>query len=239
MRSRDAVDTEQQPEETDTTGVGERGPRQRHRVTVLVAASVALVFVGLAAFAFGRLSTFVTTTPTDTSVEAGFARDMQVHHQQGAELATMVRELTDDPELRLLAYDIAATQTQQSGQMYGWLRAWGLSQAGSEPSMAWMMQPASDGSSPEHDSMGAAGDTMAMPGLATPEQIAQLNAATGVAAERIFLELMMAHHQGAVDMANAVTERTSNTVVLELAGAIIESQTAEMQVMEQMLAERE
>ena len=212
--------------------------RRGQRIAVLVAASVALVLVAVAAFMSGRLSTLAETTPGSASVEAGFARDMQVHHQQGSELATMVRDMTDDPELRLLAYDIAATQTQQAGQMYGWLRAWELPQAGQEPSMAWMTQPAPEGSSTGHASMGGSADPMAMPGLATPEQMAQLEAATGVEAERIFLELMMAHHRGAVDMANAVLPRTSNPAVAELAESIIESQTAEMQVMEQMLADR-
>lgn len=138
-------------EERHQTGAGPTDamhvrPRRGQQVTVLVAACVALILVGVAAFAFGRLSTPVETTPASTSVEAGFARDMQVHHQQGAELATMVRDVSDNPDLRLLAYDIAATQTQQAGQMYGWLRAWGLPQACTEPSMAWMMQPTSDGS---------------------------------------------------------------------------------------------
>ena len=209
--------------------------RRGQRIAVLVAASVALVLVAVVAFMSGRLNAPPTeSTPGNTSVEAGFARDMQVHHQQGAELATMVRDVTGDPELRLLAYDIAATQTQQAGQMYGWLRAWGLPQAGQEPSMTWMTH----GSSTGHASMGGSADPMAMPGLATPEQIEQLDAATGVEAERIFLELMMAHHRGAIDMANAVLPRTSNPAVVELAESIIESQTAEMQVMEQMLSDR-
>lgn len=234
------IESELQATETEVADAAASLERARRgqRIAVLVAASVGLVLVAVAAFAFGRLSPLAEATPADTSAEAGFARDMQVHHQQGAELATIVRDVTDDPDLRLLAYDIAATQTQQAGQMYGWLRAWGLSQAGPEPSMAWMMQPASDGSDTGHAAMGGSDEPMAMPGLATPEQIAQLRAATGVDAERIFLELMMAHHRGAVDMANAVVARSSNPAVVELAQSIIESQTAEMQVMERMLADR-
>ena len=46
---------------------------------------------------------------------------MQVHHLQGVELAMIVRDATDDHEVRLLGYDIATTQAQQAGQMYGWL----------------------------------------------------------------------------------------------------------------------
>lgn len=214
------------------------------RIAVLIAVSVALVLVAGAAFSIGRLSTPADAPPADTSAEAGFARDMQVHHQQGVELAMLVRDLTDDAEVRLLAYDIATTQAQQAGQMYGWLSAWGLPQAGSEPAMAWMMQPAPGESDPAsgHDmdtaDASTSGPGALMPGMATPEQIAQLRAASGVEAERIFLDLMIAHHQGAVEMADALLARSSNEVVTSLARSIVESQTAEVAVMEDMLAAR-
>jgi uncharacterized protein (DUF305 family) len=219
------------------------------RTAVLVAASVALVAVVVVAFSIGRLSTLASPTPTDASADAGFARDMQVHHQQGVELAMIVRDATADPDVRLLAYDIALTQAQQSGQMYGWLNEWGLSQAGSEPSMTWMSLPAVDGGggATGHDGHsgdgGAAGAAHApggpMPGLATAEQVAELRAATGVEAERRFLELMIAHHEGAVEMADAALARASSDVVLRLARTIVESQTAEIAIMREMLAERE
>lgn len=224
--------------------------RRGGRIAVAVVASLALVIVAIAAYSIGRLSTLADPTPTTTSAEAGFARDMQVHHQQGVELAMIVRDLTADEEVRLLAYDIATTQAQQAGQMYGWLASWGLPQAGSEPSMTWMTRPAADGTG--HGSHGAvdgaaAGDGAAaplhepgapMPGLATPAQVAELRTLDGVDAEVRFLELMIAHHQGAVDMAEAVLERSSTEVVVALAQSIVDSQTSEIELMESMLAER-
>lgn len=199
-------------------------------VAAVIAAAVALVLVGLAAFAFGRLSTFsAAATPTDTSAEAGFARDMQVHHQQGVELALIVRGVTDDAAVRLLADDIAATQAQQSGQLAGWLNVWGLPQYSSEPSMTWMSR---GGGHAAH----AAGEPM--PGLATPEQIAELKAASGVDAERRFLELMTAHHEGAVEMAEALLARSEHPVALAFANAVIASQTSEIELMRSMLSER-
>jgi uncharacterized protein (DUF305 family) len=220
-------------------------------VAALVAASVALVVVAIVAFSVGRLSTLADPTPTDTSTEAGFARDMQVHHQQGTELAMIVRDLTDDPEVRLLAYDIATTQAQQAGQLYGWLRAWGLSQSGSDPSMTWMTGPATEGGHTEHDGENGSGsgngssDSSAthehgdwMPGLATPAQIDELHASTGVEAERRFLELMIAHHRGAIEMADAALARSSNGVVVPFAQSIVESQGAEIVLMEEMLRSR-
>ncbi|MDP3208591.1 MAG: DUF305 domain-containing protein [Rhodoglobus sp.] len=212
------------------------------RGTLVLAALmvVALVLVGVVGYSLGRLSSIGPSEPTDTSVEASFARDMQVHHDQGVELALIVRDRTRDPAVRLLAYDIATTQAQQSGQLYGWLNEWGLSQAGSEPSMTWMAQPGSP--PPSHSGMsGIMSNGMndeLMPGLATRAQIAELTAASGVEAERIFLILMMAHHQGAVEMASAVLERTGRSTVRAFATAIINSQTAEMDLMATMLEER-
>lgn len=86
-------------------------------------------------FSFGFLRALGDLDPLDTSTEADFARDMQVHHNQGVELAFLDRDRTDDSEVRLLAFDIATTQGQQSGQLYGWLAERGLAQASSEPSM--------------------------------------------------------------------------------------------------------
>lgn len=228
------------------TASAERAPSRAGRIAVLVAAGLAVIVVGVVAFSLGRLSTLAEPTPGDRSAEAGFARDMQVHHLQGVELAMIVRDLSDDPDVRRLAYDIATTQSQQAGQMYGWLEEWDLTQAGSEPSMTWMTRPPLEGAD-EHGGHDATGTDAAasvhepgapMPGLATAEQIAELQASTGVEAERRFLELMIAHHQGAVEMADAVLARAESRVVLSLAQSIVASQQAEIELMEGMLAER-
>jgi uncharacterized protein (DUF305 family) len=77
-----------------------------------------------------------------------------------------------------------------------------------------------------------------MPGLATAEQLAELKAASGVEAERVFLTLMIAHHQGGVEMAQAVLARSDNRVVVDLATSIVQAQTSEITVMQEMLAAR-
>ena len=237
-------------------------PGRGGRIAVLVATSVALVVVALAAYSTGRLSTLgapasvpepaSVSAPVATSVEAGFARDMQVHHQQAVELAMIVRDATDDPDVRLLAYDIATTQGQQAGQLYGWLSAWELPQAGTEAAMAWMASPPSDdavagsgsgtgghaGHSAHAGHAVAGAEGALMPGLATPAQVAELRALHGVEAERRFLELMIVHHQGAIEMADAALERTSTDVVVRFARSIAESQPAEIALMQRMLAER-
>ncbi|WP_130177619.1 DUF305 domain-containing protein [Cryobacterium sp. SO1] len=228
-----------------------RSPGAR-RAIVIVAAGVAAVAVGLVGFSVGRLSTIDNPPPLSTSAEAGFARDMQVHHLQGAELAMIIRDRTGAEDVRRLGYDIALTQQQQAGQLYGWLTEWNLTQAGPEPSMTWMTRPGRSDAGHTHSDgaatgSGATGSGAAgahtpgdpMPGLATAEQIAALTTASGVDAERQFLTLMISHHQGAVEMAEAVQDRANNSAVLGFANSVIVSQEAEITLMESMLADRE
>ncbi len=103
--------------------------------------------------------------------------------------------------MRTVAYDIITSQQQQAGQMYGWLVQWGLDQTGSRPPMAWV--------GGEH-AAAHAGPDGSMPGMATPAQLAELKAASGVEAERIFLRLMIDHHTGGVAMAEAARGRRAH-----------------------------
>ncbi|THA38682.1 DUF305 domain-containing protein [Streptomyces sp. A1547] len=73
------------------------------------------------------------------SPDAGFARDMAVHHQQAVEMSFIVRDRTKDEPVRGLAYDIANTQANQRGMLLGWLDLWGLPKVvADEPPMSWM-----------------------------------------------------------------------------------------------------
>ena len=203
---------------------------QPSRPTLVVTALVAAAVVGVVAFGLGRLSVPANATPGSTSAEAGFARDMQVHHIQGVEMAMIIREGTGDPDVRQLAYDIATTQSHQAGQLYGWLAEWGLNQLGSEPPMTWMMEP---------DASGVMAMNALMPGMATPAQMEELFEASGVDAERLFLTLMIVHHQGALDMADAVLAHSNHPGTLTFANAVLTSQQGEIDLMNEMLAERE
>ena len=209
---------------------------------ITVTAVVTALVVGAAAFSAGRLSTLTDATPDTTSAEAGFARDMQEHHNQGVELALIVRDRTDDAPVRLLAYDIATTQAKQSGQMSGWLAVWGLPQFPPEPSMTWMTRPGLSGNTHDssHSASADAGHVAGepMPGLATPAQIAALTAASGVEAEKQFLVIMIAHHRGAIKMAGAVLDRSTNATVQAFATSVVLSQESEIELMTGMLAER-
>lgn len=188
---------------------------------IVAIAVVTALLAGTGGYWMGRRGA-AAATPGPTSVEAGFARDMQVHHVQGVELSMIARDRTDDADLRRMAYDMATTQGQQSGQLYGWLAAWGLNQFSSDPPMTWM----------GHSGHGM---NVLMPGMATAAQVAELSAASGVEAERQFLTLMIEHHRGALEMSNAVLERTQHPVVVAFARAVLASQQAEIDAMREML----
>lgn len=160
--------------------------------------------------------------PGDTSAEAGFARDMSTHHSKAVEMALIIRDRTDDENLRLLATDIILTQQAQIGQMQGWLNLWDLRPTGGEAPMTWM------------------GHTMGgpMPGMATADQISALRTLPVDEAEVEFLRLMIAHHRGGVSMAQGIVERSDQDDVLRLANSIIAGQQAEIDLMESMLRER-
>ncbi|WP_226925138.1 DUF305 domain-containing protein [Georgenia thermotolerans] len=167
--------------------------------------------------------------PSTASVDAGFARDMGAHHAQAVEMSTIVRERTDDPATRSLALDIALTQQHQLGQMYGWLELWDLPQRSAEPVMAWMS---------DHTSHATVPETGLMPGMATRAELNQLSAAEGRDAERIFLQLMIPHHEAGVEMAEYAANKAEEPAVRHLATTMVRAQTAELTVLHDMLDER-
>ncbi|WP_116243791.1 DUF305 domain-containing protein [Nocardiopsis sp. FIRDI 009] len=214
------------PEETD--GDREDAPHRPTRRSVPVGITVALVTLALlVGYLVGRPS-----SPLDNSADAGFLRDMSSHHAQAVDMSYIILDKTQDPELRIMAVDIARTQQGQIGIMQGWLTMWGLNSRRSGEPMAWM-----EGS--EHDH--GAGEGVVperMPGLATPEEMDALRAAEGVEAEILFLELMIAHHEGGIDMAEVEVELGGEERVIDLAQGMADAQVKEIEAMEAMLADR-
>lgn len=166
--------------------------------------------------------------PGNASVEAGFSRDMAVHHQQAVEMSLIVRDRTDDEVVRTLAYDVINTQATQRGMLLGWLETWGLNKSASMPPMTWM----------GHGGMYEAKDGSLMPGIATNTQIEQLRQAQGKEAEVLYLQLMTAHHKGGVRMARGAVEKSSDEKAVRLAQSMVDGQQAEIDLMAGMLAAR-
>jgi uncharacterized protein (DUF305 family) len=200
------------------------------RVVRIAVAVVAVPLVVAIAFLAGRV-TASDAAPTDVSADAGFARDMQVHHAQAVEMSLIVRDSSTDPAIRLLAYDVLRTQQQQAGQMYAWLELWHLPQASNQAPMAWA-------AGMSHDSGTASGGATAMPGMAAAADLTRLGQLRGRAADRLYLQLMIAHHRGGVQMAEAAVRLAHRPEVVSLAGDDLAGQQSEITLMDGMLAQR-
>jgi uncharacterized protein (DUF305 family) len=162
------------------------------------------------------------SAPGDASAEAGFARDMVVHHSQAVEMAEVVRARTHDPVIRLLATDIVLTQQSQIGRLQGWLDVWRLPATGMDEAMTWMGHPTPG----------------LMPGMATPDDVDSLRTLSPDEMDVRFLQLMVPHHQAGILMADAIQDMTDEQEVLSLARGIAGSQASEIDYMRQLLAER-
>lgn len=196
--------------------------------------TLAAIAVAALAFAIGRFSTFgvaaESSAPTTDSAEAGFARDMQVHHAQAVDIAMTLYRETEDDDLRALAYDIATAQSAQAGEMYSWLVSWGLPQRGGTL-MAWM---AGSPGNMDHGSSAAPATEAELRrdmGMATEEELDAFEAASGVEADCQFLTLLTRHHLGAIDMVEAVLRLGSEPRVLQVAQSMKDVQQFELDAM--------
>lgn len=142
-----------------------------------------------------------------------FVRGMIPHHEQAVVMSELAEENADSDAVRELADEIEAAQEPEIEQMTAFLEEWGES--------------ASEGGM-DHDEMS---------GMMTDEQMGELEEAMGAEFDRLFLEMMVMHHEGAVEMAQVEVEDGENEEAQELAGEIIEAQEAEIAEMEDLLAE--
>ena len=198
----------------------------------------AVVAIAAVAFALGRFTAFgssdTAAPPASDSAEAGFARDMQVHHAQAVDMAMTIYRSTQNDDVRMLAYDIATTQSGQRGEFADWLIQWGLSPTG-KPLMSWMAGTdahAAHGGATEAELTEA--ELREHMGMATDAELARLAGATGTPADCLFLELMIEHHEGALPMAQALIELGSNPRALQVARGVKQTQSSEIDAMQSL-----
>lgn len=216
---------------SDTTDLGEStGRRPDPRQWALVA-SAAVVALGLILWAVVSLGSEESSrTPAADSADAGFARDMAVHHQQAVEMAYIVRDQTGDEDIRRFAYDVAQTQANQRGMLLGWLDLWGLPKSSPNRYMTWMKGGGHMGHEPKDGSL--------MPGMATNTELDKFRGLDGKQAEVFYLQLMYDHHMAGVDMARACTSQCEVDTEKQLAQGMVRGQQSEMELMTGMLKER-
>ncbi|MFN8233191.1 MAG: DUF305 domain-containing protein [Actinomycetota bacterium] len=181
---------------------------------------LALVVAAIAGYVVRGLA--VTPNPSDTSPEAGFARDMIIRHAQAVEMAEIVRSRTKDRLIRSLATDIVLTHQSQIGRLAGWLDIWGLPATWIEEPITWMGHPI----------------TGRMPGMATEAQVRALGTLPVDRMDVRFLQWMIPHHQAAVLMADDIATRTTRPEIANLAAGMSNSQLAEVDYMRALLLQR-
>ena len=159
--------------------------------------------------------TVVSVSDSDIS----FAQLMIPHHQQAVEMADLALSRVTSPEVKELAEQIKAAQGPEIEMMSNWLDGWGAP-----------MEMSEDHSG--HDM----GD-MNMSGMMSDDDMRALADTQGAAFDRMWLEMMIAHHQGAISMAEQVQGSTSIAEVKTLAGAVITGQKVEIDTMQQLLAQ--
>jgi uncharacterized protein (DUF305 family) len=157
-------------------------------------------------------------TDAHNKADVAFVTNMIPHHAQGVQMAKMVTTIDSNNKVATLAGEIQNAQRSQIEIMTGWLKAWG------EPAPMDM------------GGMGHGGMSMpGMTGLMTPHQMQLLTKTSSTKFDQLWLQMMVKHHQGAIDMANTELRNGENTDAKALAQQIIDSQQAQITTMNRWL----
>jgi uncharacterized protein (DUF305 family) len=188
--------------------------------------NIAIVVVAVALIA-GMVGWLIADTQNDVAasdVDVGFLQDMRVHHEQAIDMSFSYLTRPDtDPRLRTVARSIIFDQGIEIGVMLRLLEEMDAPPVSDDgTAMAWMGHP---------------GDPSEMPGMATQEQLDELARASGSEADARFVELMSAHHQGGIDMAEEAAAEGDNDDVVRLASSWARNQRSEIVELEQLLAD--
>jgi uncharacterized protein (DUF305 family) len=177
------------------------------------------------------------STATFNDADVMFTQMMIPHHQQAVEMANLAETRASDPQVKQLAEQIKAAQAPEIATMTNWLTAWGKPTAAPSgmpgmttsamPGMPGMTASAMPGMDHSHGGM---------PGMMSDADMAKLKAASGKDFDRQFCTMMIAHHQGAIEMAKQEQATGANPDAKALAGRIITAQQAEITTMNAILA---
>lgn len=148
--------------------------------------------------------------------DVAFAQGMIPHHQQAVDMAEMAKEKATNPQVKDLASRIEGAQAPEIQQLTEMLGQWGAAVESTTSDMPGM----------DHGDM-SGGD-----GMMTSEEMQKLDQATGADFDRMWVQMMIEHHQGAVDMAKAELEKGENADAKALAQKISDAQEAEITEMQ-------
>lgn len=166
-------------------------------------------------------------------IDVGFAQSMSLHHQQAIGMAQIMMDERSAGLPRAIAY----AQLEELGQMRGWLRLWGKPLLPETRSMDWMLL----GDTPLDAELtryllDCQRSPTGMTGLATDAELNRLRQLQGRERDRLFLQMMLAHHEGGVPMARFAAQQAQLPAVRELAARVVLDQSVEIDQIQQRLA---
>ncbi len=162
--------------------------------------------------------------PPHVDADVRFMQGMIHHHAQALEMTDLLSSRTESEEMRLLGQRIDISQTDEIGMMARWLEARG-----------------EDTPRVREEEASPLSDDQLMPGMLTERQMAQLASATGEAFDRLFLEFMIVHHEGALTMVSElflVSRAGQEPEIFQFASNVDADQAAEIGRMRTMLQAR-
>ncbi|MDX6236405.1 MAG: hypothetical protein QOG10_1220 [Kribbellaceae bacterium] len=216
-----------------------------NRTTVATASLIITAALGLAGCGNnsnpgsmpGMTHTTPTAAPSSSAASAAqfndadvtFATQMIPHHQQAVEMADMATSKATTAAVKQLATAIKAAQDPEIQQMSGWLTSWGKP----VPTPGMQSGHNMSGSTPSMHS----GHNMpgSMPGMMTKQEMTDLGKATGTMFDRMWLQMMIKHHQGAVTMAKTEQTAGKDPAAIALANKIETAQNREIATMQKLL----
>lgn len=154
-----------------------------------------------------------------TSADVEFMQGMIGHHAQAVEMVELLKTRAGRPEMRALGQRIELSQVDEIRMMQEWLTGRGQS-------------------APEQHAHH--GEHAMMPGMLTPDQMQRLSAARGPEFDRLFLEGMIAHHQGAITMVDELMKKpgaAQESDIYSFVSDVVADQSAEIERMSAMLRE--
>ncbi|MER6835208.1 DUF305 domain-containing protein [Streptomyces cellulosae] len=150
------------------------------------------------------------------AADVSFAKGMIPHHRQAVEMADLAPDRARSAEVKKLAAEIEKAQAPEIEKLSGWLTSWGET----VPAEGAM----------EHSMHGGG-----MEGMMSAEEMTALENASGEAFDTSFMEMMIKHHEGAVEMAKTEQSDGAHTPARKMAADIIASQSAEIEQMKKLL----
>jgi uncharacterized protein (DUF305 family) len=191
---------------------------RRAIVLGITAALAGLVVVGCSSHSSHSSSVTIPADATFNAADVTFAQGMIPHHQQAIDMAELVPSRGTSPEVAALAQQIAAAQGPEIATMTSWLQAWD------------QVVPVDMGMDHSSHDMGA------MDGMMSADDMERLGGSKGAAFDRMWVEMMIVHHEGALTMAQREVAEGKDPAAVALARAIIEGQSAEIAAMRSLLA---